>query len=115
MNINQININQSKNTLAYTCKQYFLNFIDIFVMPVFIYFEKLCLSYDKTNLFLITLLRIIFYIYFYYFIFYFLQTKISTEYLIYFKYFMFGIIGINILSLLITLLTTEFYNNSTNY
>ncbi len=62
------------------CTQYNGNLKDIIIMPIEIYWQNLCLSYDRTNLFLTTVGRLILYGFIYYYLSNYFKTQIGLEF-----------------------------------
>lgn len=85
------------------CTKYSGNLKDIIIMPIDIYYSKLCQSYDRTSLILITLVRIYLYITIYYYVEQYLKKELLENTFEYVDNFLIAIILSNVLSLSVAL------------
>lgn len=89
-----------------SCANYNGNISDMLIPPIKIYGSGLCLTYDKTNLFLTTVVRL----FLYGFIYYMLLLNLKTnEYFEYIDNFMLLVLFLNVLSLSVVLSSVPAY------
>ena len=93
------------------CSRYNSETVD-FIIPTQIIFSTLCESYDKTNLFLVGIIRIFLFMTIYTYIF---SYDISpTSYFKYFKFIFMGYISINVFVLLYVMSKKQKYKKDDN-
>lgn len=109
--MNETNIsNTLDNYLNNSCKEYYGNINDLFLMPFQIYWSKLCISYDRTNLFIYTFSRLLIYISLYIYTIDIFKNNLIPDNYYYLDNFLLSIIFLNVISLSLTISNVPIYN-----